>query len=196
MYWQLFLTFFKIGAFTFGGGWAMISIIEKEIVDKHHWIEKDDFLDLLAIAQSLPGILAVNIATSVGDRLKGLKGGIAASLGTILPSFLIILAIAIFLTPETIKGSRVLNSIFMGIRPAVVALIIAPVITTAKAAKLKLTTIWIPALAALMISLNIGFISNPILWIALGGIGGYLHWQYSRRRLSEDYQKTTTKTKD
>lgn len=184
MYWQLFLTFFKIGAFTFGGGWAMISIIEKEIVDKHHWIEKDEFLDLLAIAQSLPGILAVNIATSVGDRLKGLKGGMSAAFGSILPSFLIILAIAIFLTPETIKESRVLSSIFMGIRPAVVALIIAPVITTAKAARLRLSTIWIPALAAVMISLNIGVVSNPILWIALGAVGGYLHWQYTRRKIS------------
>ena len=95
IYSQLFLTFMKIGAFTFGGGWAMISIIEKEIVDKHHWIEKDEFLDLLAIAQSLPGILAVNIATSIGDRLRGLKGGLVAAAGTILPSFLIILAIAI-----------------------------------------------------------------------------------------------------
>lgn len=184
MYWQLFITFFKIGAFTFGGGWAMISIIEKEIVDKHHWIEKAEFLDLLAIAQSLPGILAVNIATSVGDRLRGMKGGIVASLGTILPSFLIILAIAIFLTPETIKESRVLSSIFMGIRPAVVALIIAPVISTAKAAKLKLTTIWIPAVAALMISLNIGWISNPITWIALGATGGYVHWWYSTRKIN------------
>lgn len=184
MYHQLFFTFFKIGAFTFGGGWAMISIIEKEIVDKHHWIEKDEFLDLLAIAQSLPGILAVNIATSIGDRLRGLKGGIVASLGTILPSFLIILAIAIFLTPETIKESRVLSSIFMGIRPAVVALIIAPVITTAKAAKLTLTTAWIPALAALMISLDMGWISNPITWIALGAIGGYAHWRLSQKRLT------------
>lgn len=183
IYRQLFLTFFKIGAFTFGGGWAMISIIEKEIVDKHHWIERDEFLDLLAIAQSLPGILAVNIATSIGDRLRGVKGGIVASLGTILPSFMIILAIAIFLTPETIKNSRALSSIFMGIRPAVVALIIAPVITTAKAAKLKLTTIWIPALAALMISLDIGFISNPITWVALGAIGGYLHWRFTSRSL-------------
>ena len=67
MYWQLFASFFKIGAFTFGGGWAMISIIEREIVDRHHWIERDEFLDLLAIAQSLPGILAVNIATAVGE---------------------------------------------------------------------------------------------------------------------------------
>lgn len=183
IYGQLFTTFMKIGAFTFGGGWAMISIIEKEIVDKHHWIEREEFLDLLAIAQSLPGILAVNIATSIGDRLKGMKGGIVAAVGTILPSFLIILAIAVFLTPETIKQNHVLSSIFMGIRPAVVALIIAPVITTAKAAKLKLTTIWIPALAALVISLDMGIVSNPITWIAVGAIGGYAHWAYSRKKL-------------
>ena len=71
---RLFITFFKIGAFTFGGGWAMISIIEKEIVDKNHWIEREDFLDLLAVAQSLPGILAVNISVAVGDKLRGIKG--------------------------------------------------------------------------------------------------------------------------
>ena len=174
----------KIGAFTFGGGWAMISIIEKEIVDKHKWINKEEFLDLLAISQSLPGVFAVNFATSIGDKLKGIKGGITAAVGTIIPSFLIILAIAIFLTPETIKESRVLSSIFMGIRPAVVALIISPVITTAKAAKLTLHTLWIPALAALMISLNLGFISNPITWVAIGAAGGYLHWEYSRRKTS------------
>lgn len=177
IYGQLFTSFFKIGAFTFGGGWAMISIIEREVVDKHHWIEKEDFLDLLAIAQSLPGILAVNIATTVGDRIKGTKGSIVASLGTILPSFLIILCIAIFLTPETIKNNHVISSIFMGIRPAVVALIIAPVITTAKAAKLNRYTIWIPLVVATMISLDLGFISNPILYILLGGIGGYLCWK-------------------
>lgn len=183
VYWQLFTTFFKIGAFTFGGGWAMISIIEKEIVDRHHWLERDEFLDLLAVAQSLPGILAVNIATSIGDRLKGLKGGLVAALGTILPSYVIILAIAIFLTPETIKNSRVLSSIFMGIRPAVVALIIAPVITTAKAAKLKITTAWIPAITALMISLECGVLSNPVTWIILGALGGYVHWLYSKNAI-------------
>ena len=78
---QLFLSFFKIGAFTFGGGWAMISIIEKEIVDKHHWIEREEFLDLLAVAQSLPGILAVNISVAVGDKLKGMRGSLAAAAG-------------------------------------------------------------------------------------------------------------------
>ncbi len=180
--WRLFASFFKIGAFTFGGGWAMISIIEREIVDKYHWIEKDDFLDLLAIAQSLPGILAVNIATAIGDRLCGTKGSIIAALGTILPSFMIILAIAIFLTPDMIKNNRVISSIFMGIRPAVVALIIAPVITSAKAAKIGLKTVWIPLVVAFMISVDIGVASNPILYIILGALGGFLFWWMPRRR--------------
>ncbi len=181
-YLELFTTFFKIGAFTFGGGWAMISIIEREIVDKHHWIERDEFLDLLAIAQSLPGILAVNIASSVGDRIRGGKGSVAASLGTILPSFLIILLIAILLTPDMIKNNRVISSIFMGIRPAVVALIIAPVITSAKAAKLKWKTVWIPFVVVLMISIDMDFISNPILYIVLGGLGGFLVWWLPQRK--------------
>ena len=184
-YWQLFTSFFKIGAFTFGGGWAMISVIEKEIVDRHGWIEREEFLDLLAIAQSMPGILAVNIATAIGDKIGGMKGSIVASLGTILPSFLIILAIAIFLTPETIKNNRVLSAIFMGIRPAVVALIIAPVVTSAKAARLTIKIVWIPLVVALMISLNLGVVSNPIIYIILGGTGGYLFWAIGRRKLDK-----------
>lgn len=159
----------------------MISIIEREIVDKYHWIERDDFLDLLAVAQSLPGILAVNIATAVGDKLRGTRGSIIASAGTILPSFLIILAIAIFLTPDMIKNNRVISSIFMGIRPAVVALIIAPVLTSAKAAKIGLKTVWIPLVVALMISLDLGFISNPILYILFGGFGSFLFWWLPRK---------------
>lgn len=184
-YWRLFATFFKIGAFTFGGGWAMISIIEREIVDKYHWIERDDFLDLLAIAQSMPGILAVNIATSVGDKLRGPKGSMVAAAGTILPSFLIILAIAIFLTPDIIKNNSVISAIFMGIRPAVVALIIAPVLTSAKAAKLKWKTVWIPFVVALMISVDMGIVSNPILYIILGAIGGFSVWKFSQHNLEK-----------
>lgn len=161
----------------------MISIIEREIVDKHRWIERSEFLDLLALTQSLPGILAVNISVAVGDKLRGRSGSLIAALGTILPSFLMILAIAIFLTPEVIKGNRVISSIFMGIRPAVVALIIAPVLSSAKAAKLSLKTVWIPILVALMISLNIGWISSPILYIVLGALGGYLYFLWSTRRL-------------
>ena len=180
-YLSLFGTFFKIGAFTFGGGWAMISIIEREIVDKHHWIEREEFLDLLAVAQSLPGILAVNIATAVGDKISGSRGSMVAALGTILPSFLIILAIAIFLTPEIIKTNKIVSAIFMGIRPAVVALIIAPVLTSAKAAKLKWKTVWIPFVVALMIWLDLGLISNPIFFIVLGGLGGFLAWWWPYR---------------
>ncbi len=160
----------------------MISIIEREIVDRHHWIRRDDFLDLLAIAQSLPGILAVNISTAVGDKLKGTSGSIVAALGTMLPSFLIILAIAIFLTPDIIKNNHVISSVFMGIRPAVVALIIAPVITSAKAARLNRYTIWIPLAVAAMISLDLGFISNPILYIILGAAGGFASWWIPKPR--------------
>lgn len=185
LYLQLFLSFFKIGAFTFGGGWAMISIIEREIVDKHGWIERADFLDLLAVAQSLPGILAVNIATTVGDNLRGGRGAAVAALGTILPSFLIILAIAIFLTPDMIKNNHVISSIFMGIRPAVVALIVAPVITSAKAAKIGWKTLWIPTLVAVMLWFDFGFLSNPICYIILGALGGYLYFRYTQKRLKD-----------
>lgn len=183
---QLFLSFLKIGAFTFGGGWAMISIIEREIVDRHAWIRRDEFLDLLALAQSLPGILAVNIAVAVGDRLRGGKGSIMAALGTTLPSFLIILTIAIFLTPDIIKNNRIISAIFMGIRPAVVALIIAPVITSAKAAHIGVKTVWIPVLVALMVSLNMGAVSSPILYIVLGGTGGWLYFMWSIRRIRQE----------
>lgn len=183
MYLKLFLTFFKIGAFTFGGGWAMISIIEREIVDRHKWIEKSEFLDLLAVAQALPGILAVNISVSVGDRLRGAKGSIVAALGTILPSFMMILAIAIFLTPDMIKSNPTVTAVFKGIRPAVVALIIAPVITSAKAAGIGWKTILIPVSVALLIWSRLPFVSNPILYIFLGGVGGFFWFNRQHRRL-------------
>lgn len=185
LYASLFASFFKIGAFTFGGGWAMISIIEREIVDAHGWLPREQFLDQLAVAQSLPGILAVNIATAVGDRLRGMRGSAVAALGTILPSFLIILCIAIFLTPEVIKSNRVISAVFMGIRPAVVALIIAPVITSARAASLNRITIWIPIVVAGMITLDLGLISNPILYVLLGALGGLAHFRWSRRKLKD-----------
>ncbi len=188
---QLFTTFLKIGAFTFGGGWAMISIIEKEIVDKHRWLEREEFLDQLAVAQSVPGILAVNISVAVGDRLRGLRGSICAALGTILPSFTIILAIAIFLTPDMIKNNDVLSRIFKGIRPAVVALIVAPVISAARAAKLTWKTAAIPVVVALLIWSKLPVVSSPILWIVLGGIGGYI-W-FTRQLL---HRKSLDKTEN
>ncbi len=183
MYLKLFLTFFKIGAFTFGGGWAMISIIEREIVDKHKWLSREEFLDLLAVAQALPGILAVNISVAVGDRLRGVRGSIVAALGTILPSFSMILAIAVFLTPDMIKSNPVVTSIFKGIRPAVVALIIAPVLTSARSAGIGWRTVAIPVSVALLIWSKLPWVSNPILYIFLGAIGGYIWFNRQHRRL-------------
>ena len=181
---QLFLSFFKIGAFTFGGGWAMISIIEKEIVDKHQWIGREEFLDLLAVAQSLPGILAVNISVAVGDKLRGRSGSVCAALGTILPSFLIILAIAIFLTPDIIKDNPIVSRIFMGIRPAVVALIVAPVISAAKSAKINWKTAFIPIAVALLIWTKWPVVSNPIIYIVLGGAVGIFVYRRSMQAVN------------
>lgn len=186
---KLFATFFKIGAFTFGGGWAMISIIEREIVDKHKWIDKTEFLDLLAVAQSMPGILAVNISVVIGDKMRSLKGSLAAASGTIMPSFLIILLIAMFLTPDLITGNPVISSIFKGIRPAVVALIVAPVITSAKSAGLSWKTVWIPVAVALLIWSKIPYLSNPILYIVAGGLIGWAIMTRSIRNARKTSEK-------
>lgn len=156
----------------------MISIIEREVVTKHRWLDRAEFLDLLAVAQSLPGILAVNISVVVGDKLRGFKGSVVAALGTIMPCFLIILAIAMFLTPETITTNPTLTAIFKGIRPAVVALIVAPVITTARAAGIGWKTAWIPAAVALLIWSKLPVVSNPIHFIVIGGAVG---WYFTRR---------------
>ena len=124
IYIEAFTIFFKIGAFTIGGGYAMVPLIENEIVTKRGWIAKEDFIDLLAISQSAPGILAVNISIFIGYRLRGIRGSIITALGTVLPSFLIILAIALFF--HNFKDNIYVERIFKGIRPAVVALIAAP----------------------------------------------------------------------
>ena len=166
---QLFTIFFKIGAFTVGGGYAMIPLIEAEIVTKKGWVTKEDFLDLLAIAQSAPGVFAVNIAIFIGYRLRGVRGCIVTALGAILPSFLIILCIALFFL--RFKENPTVEAIFKGIRPAVVALIAAPTFNMAKAAKINRYTIWIPIISALLIWL-LGF--SPIWIILLAGIGGYV----------------------
>lgn len=185
IYLQLFTTFFKIGAFTFGGGWAMLSLIEKEIVDKRGWIDRTEYLDLIAVAQSLPGILAVNVSVAVGDKLRGIKGAVTASLGTILPSFMIILCIAIFLTPDLIKENETLSAVFKGIRPAVVALIVAPVISSARSAGIGWRTVIIPVAVALLIWSKLPIVSSPILYIVLGGIGGWWWLSRHQRKLRE-----------
>ena len=176
-YWELFKIFFRIGAFTIGGGYAMVPLIEDEIVTKRKWIKPEDFLDLLAIAQSSPGILAVNIAIFVGYRLKGMKGSCVTSLGAILPSFLMILAIALFF--QQFKDNVYVEKIFKGIRPAVVALIAAPTFKLGKSAKINRYTIWIPVISAILIWL-LGF--SPIWIIIAAGVGGFAYGRFYDRR--------------
>ena len=167
---KLFSTFFKIGMFTLGGGYAMIPIIEAEVVDKHKWVTKEEFLDLIAIAQSCPGVFAANISIFIGYRLKKVRGAILSCLGTCLPSFLIILLIAMFF--HRFQDNPVVASIFRGIRPAVVALIAVPTFNLAKSAGITWATCCIPIGGALAIWL-MGV--SPILIILLAAIGGYVY---------------------
>lgn len=146
-YIESFKTFFKIGLFTFGGGYAMIPMIEAEVVDKHKWLDKEEFLDIIAISQSCPGVLAINVSVFIGYKLKKIKGAVCSSLGTALPSFLIILAIAMFF--HQFEDNKVVSAIFRGIRPAVVALIAVPTFNMAKSARITLTTVGFPSPAPL-----------------------------------------------
>jgi chromate transporter len=173
IYLELFGIFFKIGAFTIGGGYAMVPLIENEIVTKRRWIEQEDFVNLLAISQTSPGILAVNISIFIGYKLRGIRGCIVTALGTIMPSFLIILAIALFFS--NYKDNTVVERIFKGIRPAVVALIAAPTFTMAKSAKINRGNVWIPVVSALLIWL-LGF--SPIWIIIAAGIGGFVYGKF------------------
>ena len=171
-YFTLFSIFFKIGLFTLGGGYAMLPLIETEIVDKRNWIDKKEFLDLTAIAQSAPGVLAVNMAVFVGYKLRGLSGAVVAILGAVLPSFLIILLIAVFL-----RGFRhypLVESIFMGIRPAVVALIAVPVFTLARAAGVTCKNAWVPIVCAGAVWL--GGVS-PVYIVLAAGVGGLVFFR-------------------
>lgn len=169
IYWTSFSTFFKIGAFTLGGGYAMIPIIEAEIVDKHKWITKEEFIDLIAVAQSCPGIFAANISIFIGYKLRKTPGAIATCLGTVMPSLIIILLIAMFF--RQFMDVPWIAAMFRGIRPAVVALIAAPTFKLAKSAKISWTNVWIPVVSALLIW---AFGVNPVYIIIAAGLGGLL----------------------
>ena len=133
MLFKLFITFFKIGLFTFGGGYAMIPLIQREVIDRQKWIRKQDFLDMLVLAQSTPGPIAVNTSVFVGYKVAGVAGAVMATLGTILPSFMVILMLALFFAE--VRENRYVDAAFRAMRPAVVALIVAPLIGLVKGMK-------------------------------------------------------------
>lgn len=175
MYKKLFFTFFRIGAFTLGGGYAMIPIIQAEVVEKNKWIKEDDFLDLIAIAQSCPGVFAANIATFIGYKIRGEKGALCTTLGAILPSFIIILLIAMVF--RRFMEIHWIAAMFNGVRPAVVALIAVPTFNLAKSAKIHLGNCWIPiACATLICALKV----NPIWIIIAAGLGGYIYGRINK----------------
>ena len=131
---NLFLTFFKIGAFTIGGGIPMIAAIKSELVERK-WLNDEDFIDIITLAQTAPGLFAVNISILTGHRLRGTKGSIVATIASCLPPFLIILAVAMFFTE--FKDNEYVMKAFKGIRPVVVALIGVPMIDMIKATRMR-----------------------------------------------------------
>lgn len=162
---ELFTTFTKIGLFSLGGGLAMIPLIHNEITIKKKWIKDEDFLDIVTVAQSVPGPIALNIAVFVGFRILKLKGALVVVLGTILPSFISILMIAIFFTE--LRDNPVMDAAFKGMRPAVIALIVIPVISLSK----KVSPILWVVIAATA-SVIWWFELSPIVLIIVGAIGG------------------------
>lgn len=168
-YCELFFSFFKIGAFTIGGGYAMIPLMEQELVDKRHWMSREEFLDQLALSQSMPGVLAVNMATGLGYRLRGLRGALAAISGNIVMPIIVILLLAVAF--HQLRSFPVVEHFFMGVRPAVVALIAAPVFRLAQSAGITWRTCWIPIFSALLIWL-LGV--SPIIIILAAVLGGLL----------------------
>ena len=175
MYWTLFLAFMKIGMFTIGGGYAMLPLIQREVVDRG-WMSKEEFIDIFSVAQSLPGIFAVNISIFVGYRLKKKLGGLVCALGTIMPSFVIISLIALCFTQ--VKDNVWVEKAFKGLRPAVVALIAVPCLTTARSIKLSYKQLVIPVGAALLIWL----VGVSPAWIILAAIVGGLVYGLNKRK--------------
>lgn len=166
---EISLLFFKIGLFTFGGGFAMIPLIEKEIVEKKKWVKREEIMDILAVSQSIPGAIAINSATFIGFKVSGRKGAIAATIGVIMPSFIIISLIAASF--GKIGDNKIVKAAFAGIRPAVVALIGAAVIKVGKTSVSDITGLLIAVIAAAAVAI---FNIHAIFVIIAGAVFGLL----------------------
>lgn len=177
---KFFLTCNKIGALTLGGGYAMIQVMEREFVDKNHWLDKQEFMDILIVAQATPGIFSIDMASHIGYKARGVWGGIVGALGIALPSIIAITLIAMFF--HSFKDNVYVMKFFATVRPAVVALIAVPCFNMAKTAKINRHTLWIPILTCLLISFC-GV--SPILIIVAAGIGGYL-WGRMKQNTNEE----------
>ena len=158
--WKLFGVFAKMGAFTIGGGYAMLPLIEQEMTSRG-WISQEDIQDIIVLAQGAPGILAVNMAIYTGNKIRGLKGSIVSAIGAVLPSLVIILLIAMFFSE--FRDNDIVRRIFQGVRPAAVALILVAGVRLAVSGCKEWWT-WVIALASL---LDVAFLKVSPIWIIL-----------------------------
>lgn len=172
---KLFLSFLKIGSFTFGGGYAMVPLIEREVIDKNGWVAREDFLDLLTLAQSAPGPIALNTAVFVGYRICGLRGALSALAGIVLPAFAIILLVALFFTD--IRDNEYVDAAFKAMRPVVVALIVAPIVGLAKSMHRWL---WIVSALTALAVWYVGI--SPVYVLVAGAVAGLLWSAYVVKR--------------
>ncbi|MBE6068563.1 MAG: chromate transporter [Clostridium lundense] len=169
---QMFISFFKIGAFTFGGGYAMIPLIEEEVVNKKKWIEKEEFVDIVVISQSFPGALAVNTSIFIGYKINGILGAIMALLGTVIPSFIIILLIAsVFMQ---FRSNYYVEQVFKGINGAVPVLVLIAILSISKSVKKSYLNLGIVIIALILLQvLNV----NPVVVIILSGVFGVIYYR-------------------
>lgn len=178
----LFFTFFKIGLFTFGGGYAMIALLEEEFIQRRKWLDKDEFLDMTAIAESTPGPVAINSATYLGYKLAKVPGAATATVAVCLPSFLIIYAISLFF--EQFTQLTVIANAFKGIQVCVIYLIFSAGVRMLKALdKSPFATGVLAAVMLVMVGLSLAGVSvSSILLILLSGAAGVAAWLISRRK--------------
>ncbi len=173
--WKLFIIFLRIGAFTFGGGYAMIPLIEREVVDKHHWLTTEEFMDVLAVCQSTPGAIAVNQAVFIGYKINRYAGAAAATLGVVLPSFFVMLVIAASFA--TIQSQTLAQSIFKGVRPAVVALIASAGIRLTRFTK---TGFDLVVIVSSFLAITWAGV-NPVFVVVIAAILGVVRYRYAQK---------------
>ena len=174
---ELFFSFFKIGAFTFGGGYAMIPLIERETVEKKKWVQSSDILDIIAIAESTPGPISVNAATFIGYRTAGVLGAIAATFGLILPSFVIIFLVSSILA--RFENAKVVQYAFRGVRAGVLALVLKAFLSMSKKLPKKIFSIAVAVLAFVAVAV---FNISVLLILVLCAVAGLIHMAVTLRR--------------
>ena len=179
---KLFLTLFKIGAFTFGGGYAMLALLENEFVSKKKWMEKEEFLDMVAIAESTPGPIAINCATYIGYKQAGVLGSACATLGVVLPSFIIIYVISLFL--DAFLTFELVGYAFRGIQAGVVYLILSAGLKMLKGLKKDvLSVVILSAVMILSVAFSLLAISfSAILFILISAAVGLSVWAIARAK--------------